>query len=113
MAGPVARHWLVDGRVQGVGYRMWLQAEAEAAGIEGWVRNLSDGRVEALLRGPPEVLDRLEALARRGPAQARVGQVVATSWPHAVPGGRFRQVADAGAPERGAARPAVSGADDT
>ncbi len=113
MAEPVARHWLIDGRVQGVGYRFWLQAEARAAGVEGWVRNLSDGRVEALLRGLPEVLDRLEAVARRGPEQARVQQVVATSWPLGVPDGGFRQAADATMPERDAIRPAVSGSDDT
>ena len=123
MAGPEARRWLIDGRVQGVGYRMWLQAEAGTAGVSGWVRNLSDGRVEALLRGSPEVLDRLEILARTGPAHARVDQVAATPWPDPVPGGRFRQVADAATPERsracqpGSGTPVsgtpVSGTDDT
>ena len=113
MAGAVTRHWLIDGRVQGVGYRMWLAAEAEAAGVSGWVRNLSDGRVEALLRGSPEVLDRLEAAARQGPAQARVEQVVAVPWPDPVADERFRQVADAAAPARSGGRPAVAGADDT
>ena len=113
MAEPVARHWLIDGQVQGVGYRFWLRTEAHAAGVEGWVRNLSDGRVEALLRGPPDVLDRLEAVARRGPEQARVERVVATPWPHRVPDGRFRQAADAMTPERDTIRPAVSQADDT
>ena len=113
MAGPGVRRWLIDGRVQGVGYRMWLQAEAEAAGVAGWVRNLSDGRVEALLRGSPEVLDRLEVLARTGPAQARVDQVMAAPWPDPVPDGRFRQVPDAATPERSRACSPVSGADNT
>ena len=101
MSPPVARRWLVEGRVQGVGYRMWLQREAEAAGVEGWVRNLSDGRVEALLRGAAESLDRLERLARRGPPHARVERVAAVSWPHPVPGGRFRQLGDAVSPDSG------------
>ncbi len=113
MSQPVARHWVIDGRVQGVGYRMWLQTEAEAAEVQGWVRNLSDGRVEALLWGPPEVLDRLEALAWEGPEQARVGQVVATPWPREVQGGRFRQVPDATEPAQDPGLPAVSGTDDT
>ncbi len=101
MSRPVARHWLVQGRVQGVGYRMWLQREAQAAGIEGWVRNLADGRVEALLHGPAAALDGLERLARRGPPQARVERVVSAPWPHPVPGGRFRQRGDAASPEAG------------
>ncbi len=117
MSPPVARRWLVEGRVQGVGYRMWLQREAEAAGVEGWVRNLSDGRVEALLRGSAESLDRLERLARRGPTQARVERVVSVPWPHPVPGGRFRQLGDAALSEVGPdaeqAGNAVSRMDDT
>ena len=113
MAEAVTRHWLIDGRVQGVGYRMWLGAEADAARVAGWVRNLSDGRVEALLRGSPEVLDRLEVAARRGPEQARVDRVMAVPWPDPVPGERFRQVADAAVPARSVVRPAVSSADDT
>ncbi len=113
MTGSAARHWLIEGRVQGVGFRMWLQGEADAAGIAGWVRNLADGRVEALLGGAPEALDRLEVLARRGPVQARVDQVVAAPWPDPVPAGRFRQVASASAPQRRGAGPPVSGADDT
>ena len=113
MAEAETRHWLIEGRVQGVGYRMWLGAEADAAGVAGWVRNLSDGRVEALLRGAPEALDRLQAAAGRGPAQARVERVVAVPWPDPVPGGRFRQAADATAPARSGGAPAVSCADDT
>ncbi len=113
MADTVARHWLIEGRVQGVGYRMWLEAKADAAGVAGWVRNLSDGRVEALVGGSPEMLDRLEAAARQGPAQARVDQVVAATWPDPVPDEPFRQVANAAAPARSDARPPVAGVDDT
>jgi acylphosphatase len=95
----VARHWLIDGRVQGVGYRMWLQAEAGSVGVEGWVRNLSDGRVEALVRGAAPVLDQLATAACRGPRLAAVGQVVVRPWSGAVPAGPFKQIATAPHPE--------------
>ena len=61
-----AERWLVEGRVQGVGYRMWLQDAARARGLRGWVRNLLDGRVEAVLAGPPERLAELRQAALRG-----------------------------------------------
>ena len=63
--------------VQGVGYRNALQAEATRLGLAGWVRNRSDGSVEALAAGPGPALDQLVAWARRGPPAARVGEV---SW---------------------------------
>ncbi len=56
------------GRVQGVGFRMWLATEAEFAGIAGWVRNRRDGSVEALLSGGDAAVDRLLAgIAAGGP----------------------------------------------
>lgn len=62
----------VKGRVQGVWFRGWTQAEAEARGLSGWVRNEPDGSVSALLSGPGEkVRDMLFAL-REGPPMARV-----------------------------------------
>jgi acylphosphatase len=68
----MARRLLVSGRVQGVGYRQWVCREAERRGIAGWVRNLRDGRVEALLDGPDEALDAFVEAAREGPPAARV-----------------------------------------
>jgi acylphosphatase len=68
----IARRLLVTGRVQGVGYRDWLVAEATAAGLSGWVRNLADGRVEALLAGDADALARTLAACRHGPPAARV-----------------------------------------
>jgi acylphosphatase len=64
----VARQIRVSGRVQGVGYRVSLQDEAQKHDISGWVRNRSDGRVEALI-----------AWARRGPPGARVSDVAVAS----------------------------------
>lgn len=70
-----ARHLFVSGRVQGVGYRAWLAEAARAAGLYGWVRNRRDGRVEALLIGPPEAVETVIAAARRGPPAAAVTSV--------------------------------------
>ena len=72
----VARRLLISGRVQGVGFRYFIEARASAEGVHGWVRNLPDGRVEALVEGDEESVDRVEAAARRGPPHADVDQVV-------------------------------------
>lgn len=70
-----ARRYVVSGRVQGVGFRFYVLEAAEAEGVSGWVRNLPDGRVEALVEGDPESVDRVEARIRRGPPAARVAEV--------------------------------------
>jgi acylphosphatase len=69
------RHVTIRGRVQGVGYRAWVEQEARARNLEGWVRNRRDGSVEALFAGPAEVVSDMIALCRRGPASARVEAV--------------------------------------
>src|ERR1700674_4478994 len=69
------RHVMIRGRVQGVGYRYWVEQQARARGLEGWVRNRRDGSVEALFAGPAEVVSEMIALCRRGPASARVETV--------------------------------------
>jgi acylphosphatase len=69
------RQVTMRGRVQGVGYRYWVEQQARARGLEGWVRNRRDGRVEALFAGPPDVVSGMIALCRRGPAAARVDAV--------------------------------------
>ncbi len=71
----ITRHLRISGRVQGVGYRYSLCAEAQANGISGWVRNRRDGTVEAVLQGSPEAVERILAWVRRGPPGARVTAV--------------------------------------
>ena len=67
-----ARKIRVKGRVQGVGFRDALRAEAMRLRLTGWVRNRADGSVEALLQGEDGSIDRLIEWARRGPVLARV-----------------------------------------
>jgi acylphosphatase len=69
------RHLEIRGRVQGVGFRDALCAEAERLGVSGWVRNRSDGSVEALVQGPDDALEQLIAWARRGPPLAKVTHI--------------------------------------
>jgi acylphosphatase len=69
------RQVTIRGRVQGVGYRYWVEQQASARGLEGWVRNRRDGRVEALFAGPPDAVSGMIASCRRGPAAARVDAV--------------------------------------
>ncbi|MGH6838982.1 MAG: acylphosphatase [Methylocella sp.] len=86
----------VGGDVQGVGYRAWLQSEARARGVRGWVRNRLHGDVEALFAGPPEAVEALCAACWRGPAYARVDKVeVVEVDPAALAGlgAGFRQIA--------------------
>ncbi len=71
----VVRHVTVRGRVQGVGYRAFVDHEARARGLEGWVRNRRDGSVEALFAGAEDVVTDMVAACRRGPSPARVEAV--------------------------------------
>ncbi len=73
--GEVRLHVLVSGRVQGVWFRAWTQQEAERRGLSGWVRNLSDGRVEAVFAGPRDRVEEMVAACREGPPLARVEDV--------------------------------------
>ncbi len=73
--GGAIRQVTVTGRVQGVGYRAWVEHRARAHALEGWVRNRRDGSVEALFAGPPDVVSNMIAVCRRGPSTARVDAV--------------------------------------
>ena len=71
-AGPSFR---VSGRVQGVGYRAAARTRARELGLDGWVRNLPDGRVEACAAGAPAALDQFAAWLAQGPTLAEVSAV--------------------------------------
>lgn len=74
----IRRHLVVHGSVQGVGYRWSLSREARRLGVHGWVRNRSDGTVEAALEGPADVVDALVEWCRSGPGGAGVSGVDVT-----------------------------------
>lgn len=71
----VTRQYLVTGHVQGVGFRWFTSDAAAREGLTGYVRNLPDGRVEAVAEGEAESLARFESALWRGPARARVEDV--------------------------------------
>jgi len=66
---------LISGIVQGVGYRWSCNREARALGLTGWVRNLPDGRVEAVLQGTREQVERMIKWCYRGPSEAQVSDI--------------------------------------
>ncbi|HWA20666.1 MAG TPA: acylphosphatase [Devosia sp.] len=75
----------ITGRVQGVGYRAWTEQEAIARGLRGWVRNRTDGSVEALIAGPESIVDDMLSNFRTGPRMAEVDDV--STVPADDPGG--------------------------
>ncbi|MCW5689854.1 MAG: acylphosphatase [Pseudolabrys sp.] len=68
-------HLIVHGRVQGVGYRAFVEHEAKRRDLQGWVRNCGDGTVEALLSGNAATIEDMIAICRRGPFGARVDAI--------------------------------------
>ncbi|HET9052120.1 MAG TPA: acylphosphatase [Candidatus Dormibacteraeota bacterium] len=79
MTDPCVRlHAVVRGRVQGVGYRVFVIRHAERLGLRGTVANLPDGRVECIVEGPRPAIDELGAQLRKGPLMARVAGVETT-----------------------------------
>jgi acylphosphatase len=78
---PIRRHAIVSGRVQGVFFRDSTAQRARALGVSGWVRNRSDGTVEAVLEGPAAAVQEMLQFLGDGPPDARVGEVVATEEP--------------------------------
>lgn len=74
----MAKQLRISGRVQGVGFRYSMSAEALRLGVTGWVRNRRDGTVEAMVDGAPDALAAILAWARSGPRGARVTDVRVT-----------------------------------
>jgi len=95
MSEAVCRNLRIHGRVQGVGYRWSLSAEASRLGLSGWVRNRRDGSVEALVSGPAEAVEALLLWAHHGPSMAHVDRVVCSEGNAAEIGERtgFDQIA--------------------
>ena len=70
-----ARYAVVHGTVQGVFYRASAEQEAQRLGVDGWVRNRSDGSVELVVEGDDAAVEQMLAWARRGPARAEVTHI--------------------------------------
>ena len=69
-------HFLVKGRVQGVGFRWFVHREAAELGLRGWVRNTDQGHVEIVAAGEPELLEELKAALRKGSRGSRVDAIL-------------------------------------
>jgi acylphosphatase len=69
-------HFLIQGRVQGVGFRWFVHREASELDLRGWVRNTEDGEVEVIAAGTEADLEELRASLRRGPRGSRVDRVI-------------------------------------
>ena len=69
-------HFLIQGRVQGVGFRWFVQREASELELRGWVRNTEDGDVEVVAAGDPADMAELRASLKRGPRGSRVDRVI-------------------------------------
>ena len=74
----------ISGRVQGVGYRVATRQQALALGVDGWVQNLPDGRVWAVLAGEEQAVQKLVDWCRQGPPLAQVTEVVVAPYPDPV-----------------------------
>jgi acylphosphatase len=71
----IIRHYQVEGRVQGVGFRWYVHREAAELGLRGWVRNTDAGHVEIVAAGSPELIEELEDALRKGSRGSRVDRI--------------------------------------
>ena len=81
----ITRYVKVIGRVQGIGYRRWAEREAQKLSLWGWVRNVSDGSVELMVKGEEQGVNRFLAACLEGPAFAQVLGVQPVVIPYAAP----------------------------
>jgi acylphosphatase len=86
----IAERFLVGGRVQGVSFRAFARAQAQALGVTGHARNLPDGRVEVIGFGTRQALDALAAWLAEGSPAARVESVERSAWPQVEAPDDFR-----------------------
>jgi acylphosphatase len=83
----ICRHLRITGRVQGVWYRGWAGEQAQALGLDGWVRNRRDGSVEAVVAGPARAVEAFVERCHLGPPAARVDGIQAAPWDEPVAAG--------------------------
>jgi len=84
----MVRGWVVEGQVQGVGFRWFVKQKARELGLAGTVRNLADASVEVMASGPDERLTALEAALRKGPPGADVQQLRKVTAPVELEGSK-------------------------
>ena len=89
---------LVSGKVQGVGYRNFVAAHAEALGLTGWVRNLRDGRVEILVLADGEALENLSSQLEQGPRRSHVEELEMNEVDALLEADDFKVIEDGGEP---------------
>ena len=87
MTDRTARRLRIHGRVQGVWFRAWTLETAQGLGLDGWVRNRTDGTVEALAVGAPDDIEKLIAACHEGPPAAKVVRVEVEEAKGIVPRG--------------------------
>jgi acylphosphatase len=85
-------HLTITGKVQEVWFRAWTQENAERMGVNGWVRNKSDGSVEAVLSGPENAVDDMVSKCHQGPIAAKVKKVEMEAYPDLPPKPGFHQL---------------------
>ena len=86
----MTRRYVISGRVQGVGFRWFVEREARAIGVAGWVRNNDGGTVEVLASGSADQLSRLRKALQQGPRAARVDEVQEIEEPQEESESSFR-----------------------
>jgi acylphosphatase len=94
----VTRRYLIEGRVQGVGFRRFVCARASEIGVVGWARNLRDGRVEVLAQGSEEQLERLKQELQTGPRASFVEKVEENRVTQVLQSKTFEQAPDGDRP---------------